>query len=78
MGALEVIHYAKDTVFISQRLLQPFIITSGLWLISGKPLKLSKSVTIEYLDILFKKSNNGFHPNSLADCKTYVPQVAFI
>ena len=33
MGTLEVTHYVKDTVFISQRLLQPSIITSGLPLI---------------------------------------------
>ena len=31
MEALEVIHYVKDAVFILQRLLQPSIITSGLW-----------------------------------------------
>ena len=78
MGALEVIYYVKDTVFISERLLQPCIITSGLWFIWEKPLQLSESVTIEYLDIFFKKSKNGFHWNSIADCKTYVPQVAFI
>ena len=70
MGALEVIYYVKDTVFISERLLQPCIITSGLWFIWEKPLQLSESVTIEYLDIFFKKSKNGFYGNSLADCKT--------
>ena len=32
-GALEAIHYVKGTVFISQHLLQPSIIASGLWLI---------------------------------------------
>ena len=33
MGALEAVHCIKDTVFISQHLLQSSIITSGLWLI---------------------------------------------
>ena len=33
MGTLKAIFYAKDTVFISQHLLQPSIIASGVWLI---------------------------------------------
>ena len=35
MGALEVIHYVKGTVFISQHLLQPSILVSSLCLIRG-------------------------------------------
>ena len=31
-GALEVTHYVKDIVFISQHLLQASIIVSSLWL----------------------------------------------
>ena len=38
IGALEMIYYVNETVFISQRLLQPSIVTSGLWFIWGKPL----------------------------------------
>ena len=46
-GALEAVDMSRTPVFISQHLLQPSIITSGLWLIreklkrifiSGKPL----------------------------------------
>ena len=33
MGALEAIYYIKDTVFISQHLLQTSVIASALWLI---------------------------------------------
>ena len=61
-------HLKWYTVFISQHLLQPSIITSGLWLIRenmkgmfiwGKPLKPSESVTTESLfeKRKFKKSN---------------------
>ena len=35
MGAFEAIHYFQGTVFISQHLLQVFIIVSSLWLIRG-------------------------------------------
>ena len=38
------------------------------------------SLNLLLLNILTfkKKKKNGFHGNSLADCKTYVPQAAFI
>ena len=73
--------YVKDTVFISQHLLQPSIIKSSLQLIRenlkgmfiwGKPLQLSESVTNKSLDIFLKKSKNGFHENAIADFVTYM------
>ena len=75
-------------MFISQHVLQPSIITNGLWLIreilkgtfiSGKSLWPSESVTTESLDIFFKKIKKWIPwecPCRL--CKTYVPQVGFI
>ena len=68
-----MIYYVNDTVFVSQRLLQPSIVTSGQRFIWGKPLQPSES-----LDIFFQKIKNGFHGNSITDCKTYVPQERFI
>ena len=55
MGALEAIHYVKGIVLISQHLLQPFITTSGLWLIQEN---LKDTVFIEeshYSPALLKK-----------------------
>ena len=69
MGTLKAIFYAKDTVFISQHLLQPSIIASGVWLIrenmkvteenhcSSSPLKVPIYAT-ELVIIIFDDTHS--------------------